>query len=149
MLKYGEEVTPICPEQSGNHSENGSVDLSLEDGEPLPLYHVDGELNITDLISAQDVSEGSLWQKGPEWLTEPISQMPLKKYDQIFLKKDNQEEALKECHSEPFMTSGEVNTLPPSKVLLNSSPLQPSRPSRLVLTFPLIWFAMAGPGGEL
>ena len=49
--------------------------LSLEVGEPLPLYHVDGELNITDLltkehqISAQDVYDGSLWQKGPELLT--------------------------------------------------------------------------------
>ena len=53
--------------------------LSLEDGEPLSLYHVDGELNITDLltkghqISAHYVSDGSLWQKGPEWLTKPIS----------------------------------------------------------------------------
>ena len=36
--------------------------LNLDDGDPLPLYHVDSELNIADLltkehqISAQDVS---------------------------------------------------------------------------------------------
>ena len=37
----------------------------------------------------------------------------MKKYDQIFLKKDDEKEALKECYSEPFMTTGEVERLPP------------------------------------
>ena len=46
--------------------------LSLADGESLPMYHIDGESNIADLltkehpIGAQDVSLGSLWQSGPE-----------------------------------------------------------------------------------
>ena len=82
--------------------------LNLEDGEPLPLYHIEGDLNIADLltkehpITAQDVSEGSLWQSGPEWLSKPLSQMPVKKYDQIFLKKDDEKEALKECTRNPL-----------------------------------------------
>ena len=44
--------------------------LNLEDGEPLPLYHVDGELSIADLltkehlISAQDVSGRVVVAKG-------------------------------------------------------------------------------------
>ena len=44
--------------------------LSLEVGEPLPLYHVDGELSIADLltkehlISAQDVSGRVVVAKG-------------------------------------------------------------------------------------
>ena len=29
----------------------------------------------------------------------------MKKYNQIFLKKDDGKEALKECYSEPFMTT--------------------------------------------
>ena len=66
--------------------------LNLEDGDPLPLYHIEGEINKHDLltkehsIGAQDVSEGSLWQTGPLWLLKPVSQMPMKKYDQIFLR---------------------------------------------------------------
>ena len=51
--------------------------LNLDDGESLPLYHVDGESNIAALLTkehplaAKDVSEGSLWQSGPEW--KPVS----------------------------------------------------------------------------
>ena len=82
--------------------------LALSDADPLPLYHVDGEMNIADLltkehsITVMDVSEGSLWQTGPAWLTLPVSAMPLKKYDQIFMKKEEEKEALKECYSLPF-----------------------------------------------
>ena len=63
--------------------------LNLVDGESLPLYNVVGESNIADLltkehpIGAQDVSQGSLWQSGPEWLSKPVSQMQIRKYDQI------------------------------------------------------------------
>ena len=61
--------------------------LALGDEDPLPLYHVDGEMNIADLltkehyIKVEDVSEGSLWQTGPAWLSLPVDAMPLKKYD--------------------------------------------------------------------
>ena len=65
-------------------------------------------------MNYQDVSEGSLWQTGPAWLSLPVDAMPLKKYDQTFLKKEEEKEALKECYSDPFMTSGEVDTLPSS-----------------------------------
>ena len=57
-------------------------------------------MNIADLltkehpITAQEVSEGSLWLTGPKWLSKPESQMPMKKYDQIFLRKDDKKEAL-------------------------------------------------------
>ena len=37
--------------------------------------------------------------------------MPLKMYDQIYLRKEDEKEALKECYSEPFMMTGEVDTL--------------------------------------
>lgn len=49
--------------------------LRLEDRDPLPLYHVEGDMNIVDLltkehsITLQDVYEGSLWQTISEWLT--------------------------------------------------------------------------------
>ena len=50
----------------------------LEDGDPLPLLYVEGDENIADLLtkehsnSAQDVSEGSLWQTRPEWLARTV-----------------------------------------------------------------------------
>ena len=97
--------------------------LTLGDEDSLPLYHVDGELNIADLLTKEhsirvkDVSEGSLWQTGPAWLSLQVDAMSLKKYDQIYMMKEEEKEALKECYSEPFMTSGEVDTLPSSNGL--------------------------------
>ena len=113
--------------------------LALGDTDPLPLYHVDGEENIADLltkehsISAQDVSEGSLWQTGPAWLSRPVDSMPLKKYDQIFLKEKEETGALNECYSDPFMTSRELDTLPSSSGLnvLKSTVDQPAPPGYL------------------
>ena len=49
----------------------------------------------------QDVSGGSLWQTGPEFLSKPVTRMPLKKYDQIFMKKEEEKVALEECYSKP------------------------------------------------
>ena len=56
--------------------------LALSKGDLLPLYHVDGEQNIADLltkehsITVEDVSKGSLWQTGPAWLSQPMGTMP-------------------------------------------------------------------------
>ena len=67
--------------------------LGLQDGEPLPLYHVVRDQNIAVLqmkehsITAQDVSEGSLWQTDQDWLTRSVPKMPLKKNNQIFIMK--------------------------------------------------------------
>ena len=102
--------------------------LALGNEDPLPLYHVDREMNIADLltkglsITVKDVSEGSLWQTGPAWLSLPVDAMPLKKYDQIYMKKEDEKEALKECYSEPYMTYGEVDTLPSSNGLYAVKP---------------------------
>ena len=85
-----------------------------DDGAPLPLYLVDGESNVADLLTKEhaltwkDVSEGSLWQTGPDWLSRPVDLMPLRRYTDIFMKSEEEAEALKECHAEPFMLTGEV-----------------------------------------
>ena len=74
-----------------------SLDAFCNVDSKVVLYHIDGESNIADLltkehpIGAQDVSQGSLWQSGPEWLSKPVSQMPIKKYDQIYLKQDEEQ----------------------------------------------------------
>ena len=103
--------------------------LSLEDGDPLPLYHKEGDQNIAYLltkehpITAQDVTEGFLWQTGPHWLSKPVSQILLKKYDQIFMKTEEEKEALLECYSEPFMTSSEVDTDPSHSGVFSFKPV--------------------------
>ena len=120
--------------------------LALSDADPLPLYHVEGEMNVADLltkehtITVKDISDGSLWKTGPAWLTLPVSAMPLKKYDQICMKKEEETEALKECYSNPFMTSGEVDTLPSSTGLyfVKSVVDQPAPPETLDLPVNLV-----------
>ena len=152
MFKIREETVPLCTNRVATILRMVSWTFNLGDGESLPVYHVDGESNIADLLTkehplgAKDVSQGSLWQSGPEWLSKQVSQMPIRKYDQIFLRKDDEKEALKECFSEPFMTTGVVETLPPpSRGFSSSSRLRTSRPARMVLTYPLTWFATVGP----
>ena len=69
-----------------------------------------------------------------------VSQMPMKKYDQIFLRKDDEKETLKECYSEPFMSAGEVETLPPKQGVfkLQTVANQPPLPDGLDLPFNLV-----------
>ena len=62
----------------------------------------------------------------------------MKKYDQIFLRKDDEKEALKECYKVRWRHS------PLSKAFLNSRPLRTSCPCRMVLTYHLTWFATDG-----
>ena len=57
--------------------------------EEVPLYHVDGEINIADLLTkehdlrVQDVSTASEWQAGKSWMKLDSEKMPLKKYSDL------------------------------------------------------------------
>ena len=66
--------------------------------------------------------------------------MPIRKYDQIYLQKDDEKEALKECYLEPFVTTGEVETLPPQHGVFKLQPIanQPARPDGLDLPLDLV-----------
>ena len=74
----------------------------------LPLYHIDGKLNIADLltkkhdITLEDLDIGSLWQSGYPWMSLPLNAMPLMKYSELRLDKSGQSEVVKECYQEPF-----------------------------------------------
>ena len=52
----------------------------------LPLYHVDGELNLSDLLTkkhdltVKDLSTGSNWQAGHPWMKLGTEDMPLFPY---------------------------------------------------------------------
>ena len=124
------------------------VTLGLDDGDSLPLYHVEGELNVADLltkghpITVRDVSAGSFWQTGQDLLTRPVSLMPLKKYDQIFMQKDKEKEALQECYSELFITAREVEVEPscPGLFLVEPVANQPLAVDGLYLPFNLVHY---------
>ena len=68
--------------------------------------------------------------------------MTMKKYDQIFLRKEEEREALRECFSKPFMTAGKVETVQPQlgvfsfKVVANQLP----PPDGLDLPFNLVCY---------
>ena len=71
-------------------------------------YHIDGKLNLADLLTKkhdirlEDYAIGSLWQNGLPWMKLPTESMPLMKYSQLKLDKPDQSELVKECYQEPF-----------------------------------------------
>lgn len=57
--------------------------------EDIPFYHIDGTSNLAYLLTKhndltiQDLSIGSLWQKGHSWMTLDEDQMNLTKYEDL------------------------------------------------------------------
>ena len=92
----------------------------------LPLYHIDGNLNPADMltkphmITPSDVGIDSLWQKGYEWMTLPLSEMPLKSYEDLKLDAKTQYELNKECFQEPFLPESTPQNQAMSTSLNNS-----------------------------
>ena len=87
----------------------GSMDLSEED--PLPLYHIDGKLNIADLltkhhdITPNDLTIGSDWQDGLPWMRQPFEEMPITTYKDLTLEKDDEVHVEMECFPEPILST--------------------------------------------
>ena len=83
LFQHREETGTVCIIQETLNQENFA---------PLPLYHVDGEMNIVYLLmkehtlSYQDVSKGSLWQREHDWMTGLVETMLIHKYDDIHIK---------------------------------------------------------------
>ena len=79
------------------------------ENENIPLFHIDKELNIADLltkphqISIEDVSLGSVWQNGPEWMRRDTVSMPLTRYDQLVVDKSVEDKVDLEYFDEPFL----------------------------------------------
>ena len=77
--------------------------------EDIPLCNIDGPGNLADLLTKhheltiQDLSIGSLWQKGHSWMTQDEDQMNLTKYEDLKFDKSSTSEISTECFSEPFL----------------------------------------------
>ena len=77
----------------------------------LPLFYIDGKVNPADLltkkhsISPLDLTAGSVWQQGYNWMTLPTDQMGLKSYEDIRVEARLQQEIDKECFPDVFLPS--------------------------------------------
>ena len=75
----------------------------------IPLYHIEGELNIADLltkphpITPKDLSISSEWQSGYAWMGLPFNMMPLMSYTDLRIKAKELQDFEKECFQEPFV----------------------------------------------
>ena len=69
----------------------------------LPLYHVDGELNLSDLLTkkhdltVEDLSTGSNWQAGLPWMKLGTEDMPLFPYHSLTITREVEELIEEEC----------------------------------------------------
>ena len=69
----------------------------------LPLYHVDGELYLSDLLTkkhdltVEDLSTGSNWQAGYPWIKLGIKDMPLFPYQSLTITREVEELIEEEC----------------------------------------------------
>ena len=87
----------------------------------VPLYHVDGTRNLTDLltkdhdIKVEQMSIGSPWQDGEPCMKLDFKDMPLSIYEMLSLDKKSQEEVQNECFSELFLPESQkisINFVP-------------------------------------
>ena len=80
-----------------------------------PLMHIDGTLNLADLltkkheISVETVSRGSEWIEGLAWMKKDKSEMPLTSYEQLKMDKSIEEIVKIECFPDSFMEQFSVN----------------------------------------
>ena len=69
----------------------------------LPLYHVDRELNLSDLLTKkhnltiEDLSTGSNWQAGHPWMKLGTEDMPLFPYQSLTITREVEELIEEEC----------------------------------------------------
>ena len=76
----------------------------------IPLYHIESELNLADLLTKkhnlqyQDVSTGSRWIEGLDWMRMETKNMPLLAYNQLKVEKPIEEEVKLECFAESHIT---------------------------------------------
>ena len=84
------------------------IEWTTGEVDDLPLYHIDGKMNIADLLTKKhsikvaDLDNESEWQAGLPWMLLSTVNMPLKRYSDLKLDNSNQTEMVKECYQEPF-----------------------------------------------
>ena len=74
-----------------------------------PLLHIEGTENLADLLTKkhelriEDVSRGSKWIEGLNWMRMAKSDMPLTSYEDLKLDKTVEDKVNMECFPESFL----------------------------------------------
>ena len=90
----------------------------------IPLFHIDGKINLTDLLtkqhelSVQAVTVDSEWQTGLLWMRQDKESMPLLDldYHQLTVEKTIEAEVMAECYDEAM--TGKFSQFEDKSVLL-------------------------------
>ena len=86
----------------------------------VPLFHIDGTANLADLltkpheISMKELSIGSTWQDGHDWMSDEVSNFPISQYENLTVSLQDKTTIKEECFSEPFLLEqedGSVHTI--------------------------------------
>ena len=99
--------------------------------EQIPIYHIDGDKNIADLltkfhdISIDDVSINSRWQNGDPWMRLDTDQMKLTKFSDLNPDHRDSKEVLKECFQDPFTPDENSNSYTVHHACSGVNSLQP------------------------
>ena len=88
----------------------------------IPLYHIDGKLNLADLLTkhhelvVDSVTLNSLWQDGLPWMKLDVENMPLVVYEQLIADKSLEAEIMAECYDK--VMTGEFSQFEENNVLM-------------------------------
>ena len=73
------------------------------------FFHIEGTANLADLLTKkheiriEDVSKGSDWIEGLDWMRKARSEMPLTSYEDLTIDKSAEEKVKMECFPESFL----------------------------------------------
>ena len=81
--------------------------------------------------SIEDISLGSVWQNGPEWMRRDTVSMLLTRYDQLVVGKSVEDEVDLECFDEPFL----LNALYVQKMNQNQAHCSLVRPGGMLALY--------------
>ena len=83
------------------------------EGKTVPLFHIDGTANLADLltkpheISMKDLSIGSTWQNGHDWMSGEFTDFPMSQYENLTVSLQDKTVIKEECFSKPFLIEQE------------------------------------------
>jgi hypothetical protein len=83
----------------------------------IPLYHIEGKLNLADLLTkpheleVKELSIGSQWQDGAEWMNSDFDLLPISKYENLIVSRADDLNIREECYTEPILIEPGVHVM--------------------------------------
>lgn len=86
------------------------------EGDDLPIFHIEGNLNVADLLTKQhnvsplDIVSGSTWEAGYNWMTYPLEDMNFTKFSDISVPRPMLQSINEECFPEGTYSAVSTNS---------------------------------------